>query len=155
MLEITTTIDIDAPPDRVWAQLSDFSAHAAWNPFITKLDGTARVGERLAITLQRPGGKAMSFKPVVLVADRGSELRWLGRFVFPGLVDGEHFFRIEPIDGGRRSRFTHGERFTGLLVPVLRRSVEGPTRQGFEAMNRALKARVEAGQALESPRGAQ
>ena len=143
MLEITTTIDIDAAPDRVWAQLTDFSAHAAWNPFITKLEGVARVGERLAITVQPPGGKAMSFKPIVLKANPNSELRWLGRFVLPGLVDGEHFFKIESIDGGRRSRFTQGERFTGLLVPLLRRNLEGPTRQGFEAMNQVLKDRCQ------------
>ena len=76
MLEINATIDIDAPPERVWAQLTDFSAHAAWNPFIRKLAGVARVGERLAITVQPPGGKAMSFKPTVLKADPNSELRW-------------------------------------------------------------------------------
>jgi len=145
MLEITTTIDIDATPDRVWAQLTDFSAHATWNPFIKKLDGTARVGERLAITVHPPGGRPMSFTPTVLKADQNAELRWLGRFVFPGLCDGEHFFKIAPLDAGRRARFTQGERFKGLLVPLLRTSIEGPTRQGFEAMNRALKERVEAG----------
>jgi hypothetical protein len=146
MLEIITTIDIDAPPGRVWAQLTDFSAHSAWNPFITKLEGSARVGERLAITVQPPGGTAMSFKPTVLRADPNVELRWLGRLLFPGICDGEHYFTIEPLDGGRRARFTQGERFRGLLVPLLRRNIEGPTRQGFEAMNRALKDRVEAGQ---------
>ena len=145
MLEIITTIDIDAPPERVWAQLTNFSAHSAWNPFITRLEGSARVGERLAITVQPPGGTAMSFKPTVLRADPDSELRWLGRLVLPGVFDGEHFFTIEPLDGGRRSRFTHGERFKGLLVPLLRKNLEGATRQGFEAMNRALKERVEAG----------
>ena len=145
MLEIITTIDIDAPPERVWAQLTNFSAHSAWNPFITRLEGSARVGERLAITVQPPGGTAMSFKPTVLRADPDSELRWLGRLVLPGVFDGEHFFTIAPLDGGRRSRFTHGERFKGLLVPLLRKNLEGATRQGFEAMNRALKDRVEAG----------
>ena len=146
MREIITTIDIDAPPGRVWAQLTDFSAHAAWNPFITKLEGSPRVGARLAITVQPPGGAAMSFKPTVLRADPNSELRWLGRLWLPGVFDGEHFFKIEPIDGGSRSRFTHGERFRGLLVPFLRRSLEGGTPKGFEAMNRALKDRVEARQ---------
>jgi hypothetical protein len=34
------------------------------------------------------------------------------------------------------------ETFTGLLVPLLRRSLDGPTRHGFEAMNLALADRA-------------
>jgi hypothetical protein len=60
-----------------------------------------------------------------------------------GIFDGEHFFRIEPLYGGRRTKFIQGERFTGLLVPVLRKSLDSVTRERFEAMNHALKARVE------------
>jgi hypothetical protein len=39
----------------------------------------------------------------------------------------------------------HSESFQGYLVPLLWRSVEPASRAGFEAMNRALKARAEAG----------
>ena len=52
--------------------------------------------------------------------------------------------KIEPLDQGRRTRFIQGERFTGLLVPLLRKNLDRGTREGFEAMNQALKARVEA-----------
>jgi hypothetical protein len=143
MLEINTTIDIDAPPDRVWSQLIAFSAYPSWNPFIKEVEGTARTGERLSVRIEPPGGQGMTFKPTVLRADANSELRWLGRLFLPGVFDGEHFFKIQPLDGGRRSRLTQGERFKGLLVPLLRKNLEGATRQGFEDMNRALKDRVE------------
>ena len=66
-----------------------------------------------------------------------------GRVVFPGIFDGEHFFKIEPLDEGRRTRFIQGERFTGLLVPLFRKNLDRGPREGFEAMNHALKARVE------------
>lgn len=33
----------------------------------------------------------------------------------------------------------HGERFSGLLVPLLRGQLDAGTRSGFEAMNDALK----------------
>ena len=58
-----------------------------------------------------------------------------------GLFDGEHTFRIEPLDG-ERSRFVHGERFTGILVGLVK-GVLGKTEAGFEQMNAALKQRVE------------
>ena len=66
-----------------------------------------------------------------------------GRVVFPGIFDGEHFFKIEPLDEGRRTTFIQGERFTGLLVPLFRKNLDRGPREGFEAMNHALKARVE------------
>jgi hypothetical protein len=36
-----------------------------------------------------------------------------------------------------------GEDFSGLLIALTRRQVEGPVRQDFEAFNRDFKARVE------------
>ena len=98
----------------------------------------------LKISVQPVGGKGMTFRPRVLRAVPDQELRWLGRVVLPGIFDGEHFFKIEPLDQGRRTRLIHGERFTGLLVPLLRKNLDRGTREGFEAMNQALKARVEA-----------
>jgi len=61
----------------------------------------------------------------------------------PGLFDGEHYFRIEPLSEARL-RFHQGEIFTGLLVPLFARSLDGNVRQGFDAMNEALKREAEA-----------
>ena len=143
MIEIRTEIGIDAPPGCVWQVLTDFDGHAHWNPFIRALSGEPRPGARLTVSIKPPEGKGMTFRPRVLAAVPGKELRWIGRLLMPGIFDGEHFFRIEPLDDGRRSRVTHGERFAGLLVPLLRKNLDRGTRAGFEAMNQALKARVE------------
>ena len=58
------------------------------------------------------------------------------------MFDGEHGFRIVPEDVGR-CRFEQFETFTGLLAGPIMWMVGEATRQGFEAMNRALKARAE------------
>lgn len=142
MLEIRTEIHIAAVPQRVWDVLMDFPGHAAWNPFVRSVSGTPAVGERLQVRIQPPGGKGMGFRPRVLAARPAQEFRWHGQLLLPGLFDGEHFFQLRPHEGG--THFVHGERFTGLLVPLARRSLEGATRAGFEAMNRALKAQAEA-----------
>jgi hypothetical protein len=143
MHEITTTMEINAPPRSVWKVLVDFQAHPQWNPFVRSIEGSPREGETLKVFIQPVGGKGMTFRPRVLRAVPDQELRWLGRVVLPGVFDGEHFFQIEPLDQGRRTRFIQGERFTGLLVPLLRTNLDRGTREGFEAMNQALKARVE------------
>lgn len=143
MHEIRTEIAIAAPARRVWAELVDFAGHPDWNPFIRAIAGVPRVGERLRVSVQPEGGKAMSFRPTVLVAAPEQELRWRGRLLVPGLFDGEHYFRIEAT-GPDSSRLVHGEEFSGLLLGLAKASLEQGTRAGFEAMNRALKARAEA-----------
>ena len=143
MHEIVTRMEINAPPLSVWQVLVDFPGHRHWNPFVRSIEGSPREGETLMVFIQPVGGKGMTFRPRVLRAVPEHELRWLGRVVLPGIFDGEHFFKIEPLDEGRRTRFTQGERFTGLLVPLLRKNLDRGTREGFEAMNQALKARVE------------
>jgi hypothetical protein len=134
---VTTEIDIPAPPLAVWQVLTDGPAHARWNPFIRAMSGKVAAGERLTNLMHPQGGKPMTFRPRVLVADPGRELRWLGRLGLPRLFDGEHFFRLEATDTG--TRLVHGETFRGLLLWVM--SVDR-FRADFTAMNLALHERV-------------
>jgi len=147
MRRIETDIGINAPPAAVWAVLTDLAGHAAWNPFITRIDGMPAVGSRLTVHIAPPGGKAMVFRPVVLAAERDRHFRWRGRLLVPGLFDGEHWFRLEPRDGGSATLFRHGEDFSGLLPAIMGGSIWDQTREGFARMNAALKQRVETAQA--------
>jgi hypothetical protein len=144
MKEVYTEIEIHAPAERVWRVLTDFATYPEWNPFVRRVEGEVEVGARLHVSIEPPGGRGMSFRPTVLVADPDRELRWLGLLWVPGLFDGEHSFVIEPLGGGR-VRFIQRERFGGLLVPLLAKMLDGETRRGFEEMNRALKLRCESG----------
>jgi hypothetical protein len=84
----------------------------------------------------------MTFKPTVLKIESDKEFRWLGRIPILGLFSGEHFFIIKPSSEGKLT-FIHGEKFKGLMLPMLRKSLEGETQGGFVEMNKALKARAE------------
>lgn len=137
---IDTEIIIAASPERVWAVLTDFAAYPQWNPFIESMEGMPEPGTRLTLRI-RAGEARHVFKPVVLQATACRRLRWLGRVGVPGLFDGEHDFELQAEQGG--TRFLQSESFQGFLVPLLWRQVEPATRAGFEAMNRALKARAE------------
>jgi hypothetical protein len=141
MRELTSSIEIDASPERVWSVLTDFASYGEWNPFIRSIEGEPVVGSRLQVRIAPPGGRAMTFKPTVTVVDPSLELRWLGRLLLPGLFDGEHRFRLEPLDGDR-TRFVQSERFSGILVAFSGKGL-AKTERGFDAMNEALKLRVE------------
>jgi hypothetical protein len=140
-LHLKTSTDIDASPEAVWAVLSDLPSYPSWNPFIREASGELAAGERLDLTMQPEGGRAMRFRPTVLEAEPGRELRWLGRLVAPGVFDGEHRFAIEPTAGG--SRLIQEERFTGILVPLLAKGLRKRTLPAFEQMNEAVKERAE------------
>jgi hypothetical protein len=140
--DIETQIDIDAAPEQVWKVLTDFSAYASWNPFVTKIEGAPAPASRLRIRVEPPGGAAMTFRPRVTHVEPNRSLAWLGRLGIPGLFDGAHRFELVTLPGGR-TRLIHAEHFTGMLVPLFRKSLDDKTRKGFEAMNAALKVRVE------------
>ena len=140
--DLHTELEIHATPERVWEVLTDFESYPDWNPFIPKISGPIHVGARLDTRLQPPGGRGMRFRPTLLAAEPAKELRWLGHLIVPGIFDGEHRFRIEPLDQ-ERVRFIQEERFTGILSRLVMRLIGEDTLRGFEAMNQALKLRAE------------
>ena len=141
MRTIETGTDIAAPRWRVWQVLTDVDRYPAWNPFVTSVDGVLREGGKLRVRIEPPGRRAVTFEPTVVALAQERELRWRGRLLVPGLLDGEHAFRLEERAGGCRFRQT--ERFLGVLVPLLGAGLLEATRRGLEAMNAALKARAE------------
>ena len=140
--ELNSEIEIDAPPNKVWEVLTDLDAYGHWNPFVTSATGTVAAGERLLNRMEPPGGRAMTFKPVVTEVTEGEVFEWTGRLGVPGLFDGRHRFELHETGSG--TRLVQDEYFTGILVRLLRKDLDDKTIRGFRAMNEALKQRCEA-----------
>jgi hypothetical protein len=142
MRTIEASVAVAAPPGTVWSVLADTAAYGEWNPFIEAVDGELRTGGRLRVRLHLPGSRAITMKPRLLELDPPRRLRWLGRTGVPGVFDGDHRFAIEPTAAG--AHVTQSEVFRGVLVPLVWRWLRPKTLAGFDAMNEALKTRVEA-----------
>lgn len=140
MPTVETAELIAAPPKLVWSILTDLSSYPEWNPFIVEGSGEFKRGGKIKLRMRPPGGREMSFRPVVLKVDEDRELRWKGQLLVPGVFDGEHYFVLEA--EGEHTRLRHGEDFTGLLPRFMGRALER-TRKGFIELNVALKARAE------------
>lgn len=140
--ELRTEIEIAAPIEAVWETLTDLAAYRDWNPFIVSSAGRVAVGERLTNRMQPPGGKARTFTPTVTEVEPAAAFEWLGRLGLPGIFDGRHRFDLAATETGG-TVVTQSERFHGVLVRSMRRTLDTKTVAGFEAMNAALKARVE------------
>ena len=134
---IYTQIEIQADSTTVWNILADFSNYPNWNPFITTIQGKLKMGERLRIAIG-----TFKFEPTIKELEEGRKLSWLGRLLFPGLFDGRHTFECLPQSDGT-TLFIHQERFSGLLVPFMKKKLDTETKLGFESMNSALKELAE------------
>ena len=141
MKSIKTEIIINASVQDVWSIFIDFQNYPAWNPFI-HISGALVEGANLENTIFLSNKKPQVFKPVVLKLEEFRELRWKGKLFVPGLFDGEHFFQFESITP-QKTRMVHGEHFTGLLASVIYKMIGEETRDGFIAMNEALKKKAE------------
>lgn len=142
MHRIETQIVIEAPAELVWSLLLDFPSYSRWNPFIPSIAGLLEVGRPLKVFIQPPGANGMKFQPTLLTVEPNRELRWKGKLLLPGLFDGEHYFLLESKPGGGLL-FRQGEIFSGILVPLFKRSLDSVIKQGFVAMNEALKREAE------------
>lgn len=141
-MQVRTEVEIDAPPAEVWKVLCDFERYTEWNPLLVRAGGEARQGARIEIVMSLPDSDGEHrFRPLIVKLEPERELRWLGHLWFKGLFDGEHFFRLDALDGGR-TRLVHGEDFNGLFVRFAGATITRATR-GFVYMNQALKRRVE------------
>lgn len=140
--ELHTETEINATPRQVWAILTDFASYPAWNPFITSILGIPERGETLRVRLQLGDGMPMTLRPVVVAASAPHEFGWRGRFLLPGIFDGEHRFVVEETPQGSVV-FRHSETFSGILLPFFRGSLFEKTRRAFGEMNLALKTRAE------------
>lgn len=138
-----TEIEINAGAERVWQELTDFDAYAAWNPMIRQASGELKAGARLQVHFQ-PGRstKVRIFRPVLVTVELCRELRWSGRPRFPGLFDMEHYWIITPLSGNR-SHLRHGAVVIGLAAPFSGKILRNAISRAFERMNVALKNRAE------------
>jgi hypothetical protein len=139
MKTMSATIQIDAPPQAVWAVLTDLGRYPAWNPLFREASGQVAVGNRITLRSVHPAnGRMMTVKPKITVANPDAELRWVSSL--PGIISGEHRFTLTPEGGG--TRLEQSETFRGLLAAFSGKTF-ARAEASFQGMNEALKKRAE------------
>ena len=144
--DITTTIEIAATPQEVWAVLADLASYPQWHPVFREVSGQFTAGSKLTITSTIPStGRTMTVKVKVVTAEPGTELRWVSRML--GVTISERRFLLSPAGGGTSLVQTEtyrglgggggrGGRSTFALIDRIRAT--------FEAINEAIKQQAEA-----------
>jgi len=145
--ELRTEVEIAAPLAHVYRILTDFDRYETWNPFLTALSGRLVVGEKLKVEMSLPEGKIYLLEPQVTQVTENHELRWCGHFLFPALLEAEHFFQLSE-RGPQLTRVVQGQNFSGFLLRFAGNALTLSAR-GCVYMNQALKKRAESSAALE------
>lgn len=137
------SIDIAAPPLLVFDVLTTIRDWPAWSTMLVGSEpGRLEVGTRLALGLRTPQA-SYDFSAVVTALEPGVAFEWLARTGLPGVFDGRHGFELAATQGGCRLR--NVERYTGALVPLIRRTAAmRAAPAGFAAMNAQIARRAEA-----------
>lgn len=129
---------IDAPPERIWALLTDAPRHALWNSTVSRLEGEIALGG--TVRMQVPSAPGRTFSPKVVAFDAPRHMVWADGF-FP-MFRGTRTFSLTPEGGG--TVFEMVELFEGLMLPFIRGSLPDfvPI---FDRYAADLKAAAEAG----------
>jgi hypothetical protein len=141
VIKLQTEIQIQAAPEKIWQILTDLAKYPEWNPLITRAIGKVEVGASVDITVPS-GSKEMILHCTVIKVEPKQVLCWKYHVISPLLFRGEHSFSIEPM-GSNYVRFVDQEIFNGLLVQSQAKDIDTNSREGFEAMDKALKMRAE------------
>ncbi len=135
-------IEIAGSAAAVWEVLSDVVRYPEWNPYVLALDGRLVAGNPLRITIvQANWPEPIVVEPTVVRAEASRILHWRGQVGEGGILDTDHVFEILPVDAAR-VEFHQYEEFRGSIAANMDAASRSFTLAAFEAMNRALDARV-------------
>jgi len=141
--EITTEIEISAPPSKVWSLLTDIDNWQEWSPIIKDSHGTASVGSELTITMigKEQGKDGPKYNPIITELDEPNYLRWRAHMLTGFIFTNYKVLELEESNSG--TRLTHKEMFKGLLAPIVCGQMEKGVPPMLNSMNQALKNLVE------------
>src|SRR6185369_17533342 len=113
-------VAIDAPPDKVWAVLTDISSYPSWNSYIVEANGTLKVGEKLKIVEEIDGRRNSHVVRVARFDPTNRVLVWQGSSLLPALFQWSEWISVDAVDANH-SRVTLLITHQGLLAHPYRK----------------------------------
>jgi len=108
-------VNVRASAPRIWNLLTDAQEFPRWNSTVTRIEGEIREGAKLRVHVP---GTGRVFTPTVSGVVPDARMTWADgvRLIFRGV----RVFELRPTGDGSTD-FTMAERFSGLMVPFVKR----------------------------------
>lgn len=129
---------IDCPPGGVWELLTAADGYLDWNTTIVSLEGEITLGSRIKLVSKVNPKRA--FKLNVTEMDPPHRMVWSDAMPL-GLFRGVRTFTLTP-HGDRQTEFEMVEVFSGLLEPLISKSIPDMT-DSFAEFAASLKTAAE------------
>ena len=143
--DVSTTIEIAATPENVWAILADLANYPKWHPVYLGVTGHLTAGSTLSITTTHPAtGRTMTAKVKVRTAEPETELQWVSKMA--GVTISKRVFLLSPVAGGTLLEQTGTYHGLGGGRGRAITKVVGRIQDSFLAINEAIKQQAEARQ---------
>jgi hypothetical protein len=139
MKSFEATSTISALPETLWALLTDAPCYPSWNTTVDRVEGRIAAGQKIKVHAKISPGRAFPVKVTELAAPE--RMVWAGGMPL-GLFKGVRTFTLEP--AGDATRFVMREAYSGLLAPLVGRSIPD-LQPAFDEFAAALKRRAESG----------
>jgi hypothetical protein len=111
---------IQASPETVWGILTDAAAYPSWDDTYEKIDGSMAAGASVTLHHREISPKILPM--TVTVFEPGRRMVWSGGGMPATMFKGERVFELEA-DGEGGTRFTARLEFSGLMAPVITKSL--------------------------------
>lgn len=132
---VHTELIIPAPPEEVWAVITDPASYSEWNPILVHAEGEYKDGAVMRYRMRSEAGKESDINSTVVRFEKGRRLDEFGGI--RGIITFEHSWRLTPVEGG--TQVVQHEEYRGLGVWFWDPS--GVKRQ-YEQANQALRAHL-------------
>jgi hypothetical protein len=129
--------DIQAPPEVVWALLTDPASYQEWNPAVLRIEGVMSPGGSLKLVSIASPQRTFSLRVTSMQAP--VSMVWSDGMPF-GLFRGVRTYRLDPVRSG--TSFSMAEEFTGPLAGLITKSIPDLT-DSFNTFADGLKAAAE------------
>lgn len=144
---IASSVEIDAPKERVWQIVRDTPRYPEWSPFLVAVEGDVRVGAPVVLVVRMHMNAAE--RPIrqterVTRDEAGTEGApgEIGWGIDGFFLTTERVQRVVPLGPGR-CRYETTDAFSGVLAPLVLGLYAKRIQAGFDATARALKERAE------------
>jgi len=139
MQTIKTEIDISAPPEKVWAILTDIDKWHEWSPTINASEGKAALDSTLTITMmsKEPGKDGPKYSPKIIQIDEPNYFHWRAHMMAGFIFTNDKIIELEKTNTG--TKVTHTETFKGIMSVLMKGQMDKGVPPMLNMMNDALK----------------
>jgi hypothetical protein len=116
-MECAVSVNVKAPPAKIWTLLTNAADFPRWNSTVTSIGGNIALGERLEL---RVPISERTFKPKVTELEAEKRMVWSDGAA--PMFKGVRTFTLTPRDDGSTD-FSMVEVFSGLMLPLIKGSL--------------------------------